>query len=71
MSNTIATIQYGSYEEMMATLPSQSIDSIRAEMGVSLPRGTYIYANTRNQIEAASVARDAYPSDEVYFIGRT
>lgn len=68
---TIAAIQYKSYDEMMMAVRTQSIDALAKRMGTKLPSGTYLYANESNQIEAATVATDATPIDEVEFIGRT
>lgn len=67
---TIATIQYKSEAAMMSDVYSLSIEEIEAKMGEKLPSGAYLYANERNQIEAAHVHHDATPSDEVEFIGR-
>lgn len=67
---TIATIQYSNESAAMIAAHTKSIDEIEKAMGVVLPRGAYLYVNSGNQIKAATVARDAYPSDELFFIGR-
>lgn len=65
---TLGTVQFQSEEAAMIAAHTKTIKEIIAMVGVK--QECYLYVNESAQIEAAEVATDAYPADELEFIGR-
>lgn len=65
---TLGTVQFASEEDAMVVAHTKTIEEIVKMTGVK--QECYLYVNESAQIEAAEVATDAYPADELEFIGR-
>ncbi len=65
---TLGTVQFKSEDAAMIAARTKTIAEIIEMVGVK--QECYLYVNESAQIEAAEVATDAYPADEIEFIGR-